>query len=198
MARPGLDGPGELYPEGGRVSLPVRKIVRDAVRDILADATYGFNPILAATAADYAIEPWVITYDQPGGNFFQGFLVGESAVEMADVLTYPAQVLYTTASENIVREKGRQFSGAVAVSIDNYIRFESRRDGVGLPEPWDADAWADCVEDVLIQVLHRRGLAWPTGVSYGGKYQIAREPIVQLPDGWAQRIPMQLAIEVNL
>jgi hypothetical protein len=179
------------------MSYPARKLVRDAVKTALADVTYGFNAKLAAIASTYGVTAWTFNFSAGSSNFLQAYLGGED-VDMTQIATFPAMLIYTTGMQQSAREKLRTFSGNLICNIDIYLQYAYRLDGVSFPEQDDIEKYSDAVSDVLTEIFQRRALAWPAGVSYSYQFQFEPDPAIPLADGWRQRLACQLAFQVNL
>lgn len=168
-----------------------RKFLRDAIRAIMADATTGFNATLASIAVSYGIAPFVIDWVPPSRSLFQGFLFADQVL-IAELIDFPACVLYTSASANQNFEKFRRFSGLITAHLDFYIDQGS---GIEVSQTEDVP---DAIEDVLIQIFNSPTVNLPSGIAWNGGIQSQRGPIRLVGDGYQQRIPFNLTFEVDV
>lgn len=175
----------------------IRKDIRVAMVAALADSTLGFNARLAAVAGEYAIQPFELDFGPDSYNFLQAFYGVPEDVELSAIRQWPAMVLYTTNATRNGQQKSVGFSGSVQAHIDIYLRYRLRDETVVDIETRDPESIADAVEDALLSVFQRRGLAWPTGCTYNGDINCDRDPVVLYGDGYLQRLATQLKFEVN-
>ncbi len=175
----------------------IRKDIRDAMVEALASPIDGFNARLAAVAGEYGIQPFDFDFGSDSYNFLQAFYGVPEDVELSAIRQWPAMALYTTNATRNGLQKGVGFSGAVQAHVDIYLRYRLRDESVTDMETRDTESIADAVEDALLSVFQRRGLAWPTGCTYNGEINCDRDPVVLYGDGYLQRLPTQLRFEVN-
>lgn len=178
-----------------------RKALRDAAVAALADTTYGFNAKLVAelTAASVTGHGFVIDFGATSKNFLQSYYTSAGEVDLSAVQTWPAIVLYTTQYQPTQLEKFRQVSGDVLLNVDVYLSFAFRNAGGSAyaMEGNNTEDVADCVEGAVFEVFQRKALTWPSGYTYGGLITPTREPVVQMADGYMQRLSFQLQFEVS-
>lgn len=169
-----------------------RKNVRDALNQALQHATNGFNAKLAAVAATYGIAAFTIDWTAGSKKFFQGFLTPE-AVDLSQVIEFPALILYTTTQASRAdREKFGKFAGDVSAQLDFYVEFRA-----GM-ETDLSDSYGDAIEDAILEVMAANlSIFHGLGVYWNGDYEATRDPVVQFQNGWGQRIPITLTFSVH-
>ena len=170
-----------------------RRRARKAVYDSLVHNTNGLNAKLTAAAAGYGIAPAPVVNFANSKQFLQGFLMREG-VNMSVLSERPALVLFTsTAASQTGREKYQKFAGDVTVDLHIYLEYQNGA------EQGDVERYGDLFEDALVECLFANALAMSAaGVYYNGDFQSEREFIMQLGDGWSQRILTQMIFEVTV
>lgn len=170
-----------------------RKRTRTAVYDALVSPTFGLNAKLAAAAPGYGVT--APTFDLAAGSsqFLQGFLLPE-ALDLSPLIVFPALVLYTSSARTESgREKFRKWTGDVQVESHFYLEQRAGR------EKDNTEVLGDLLEDAFVEVLNAaRSIFEGAGVTWGGDYSCDRDPVVQLENGWAQRIPISTLFEVTV
>ena len=165
-----------------------RKVTRDAVRTALSAAVTGFNAQLAAIAAAYSIVPYTIDWAAESRQTFQGYISPEQ-IDVSQIVEYPAVVLYTSDAINENFEKGHRFGGQVQAHMDWYLRFKT---GI---EVDDVESILDATEDAALEAINDYS-AWPANVIYNRQFQVSRDAISLLGEGWEQRIAVQMLFHV--
>lgn len=170
-----------------------RRRARKAVYDSLVHVTNGLNQKLLAAAGGYGISPAPSVNFANSKQFLQGFLATEG-VDMSVLSERPALVLFTsTAASQDGREKYRKFAGDVTVNLHFYLEYQNGA------EQGDVERYADLFEDALIECLASNAQAMnAAGAYWDGDYLSERDLIVQLGDGWGQRILTQMIFEVTV
>lgn len=170
-----------------------RKLVRDALRTALQHPTSGLNAKVRAAATEHGIEPFEIAWEEGSRQFLQGYFDAD-AVDLSPIFEFPGLVLYTSqAAKQPDREKFRDFAGDVIAQLDFYVEIRQGR------EFDNTESYGECFEDALLQVMAAtRSIFESAGAYWNGDIEIAANPVVQLQDGWAQRISTTLTFEVTL
>lgn len=168
-----------------------RKNVRDALVEALQHGTTGLNAQIATLAAAYSLAAFTFDWAAGSKQFIQAFLTPE-AVDMSKLIVFPSLVLYTsTAQSQRDREKFRKFTGDILAHLDFYFEYR-----VGM-EGDNTEAQGDLIEDAIIELLNAsRSIFESKGVYWNGDFASVRDPIVQFEDGWAQRVPIGILMEV--
>ena len=169
--------------------MQIRRRLRLAIRDVLADVSFGFNETLAQLAPDYGIDPFEIDFDEDSNNLFFGFLPPETNI--SSICEYPAFVIYTTDAQNTHEVKTVDFSGTVTAHVDVWIRFH---DG---PETRDTESICEAIEDAIVKCFERDAAPWPVGVNFTGNFQSFWQPIGQLEDGWERVLPLEFLFQIT-
>ena len=168
----------------------IRKTLRDSLISVLGNPSNGFNPTLAAIAADYGITPFAIDWTTGSKNLFCGFLPA-GQIEISEIAEYPAFVVYTSNAENRHTNKPKTFSGPVVAHVDVYVKFTTGA------EQHDTESVCEAIEDAIITCIERDSAAWPPSVGYTGQYTGFWTPITLLSNGWERIIPIEMLFEVN-
>jgi hypothetical protein len=174
--------------------LQTRKLIRDAIKAALSDATSGFNARFSSVATAYGITAVALNWSA-GSNTFVQMALPPEAEDLSQLIGAPLAIaLYTSisasSSQDPNRTKFSPFSGAILAHCDFYF---TKTTGLEID---DTESFLDAVEDAFIQVI--QGATWPSVVAYNGDISCAREPLVLIEDGYRQRIPFTLTLEVDL
>lgn len=168
-----------------------RKKVRDAATAILGNDFTGFNARLESLIAEYNLpKDFRVDWDNNSVTFFQGY-IDASQADGSQIASWPAVFVYTSNLVNENRQKPRTFSGTITLHIDVWLRF---RDGV---EQDDIESVCDAVEDAAISALYDDAAGWPPSVTPAAEYSVSKEPAQLMGDGWQQRIPIVIPVEVD-
>lgn len=172
-------------------SFPVSKTARDKVRDRLADAILGFNPVHAARAVTYGVDPITIDFTNPSRNFLQANIDADDVIG-SSVFNYPLMVLYVVSTNDEAHEK-TEFSGVTTVVIDVWLSWAEGN------VFFDMESWPDSVEDTMISIFNdRTNQDWGTSLLWDSRIKITRHKIEGAADGWRQLISFTLVFEVTL
>jgi hypothetical protein len=152
----------------------------------------GFNDGLAANAVNYGLSTFIqVSWTAPSNNFFPG-QVDFQDLETSGILKYPAACLYILESANANLEKFHQFSGPVRCVFEVGLSWTSIKGQVPF------DSYANCVEDVVIDVVNRmENQDWTNNVSYNGQIQCKRGPITFGAQNYRQKVGFSMMFEVD-
>jgi hypothetical protein len=168
------------------------------MRSALADPVHGFNAKLAAIAADYGIDAFIIDWAASGSeNFLQSFVEGAS--RDTSRLTGISVALYTSQSQqnrDQIVSKGLVFSGTIQAHLDFDLKFDG---GADVTDDL-TEAYADAVEDAVIAVLVDRAspVAVQQPIYFRGDFSSIRGPIDQTAAGYSQLLPFTFLYEVHV
>lgn len=177
----------------------IEQDLEDAARVILADANYGFNAKLAAALTAYGASEFgfVINFTEPSENFTLEKVTSFETGDLSTIKSWPALSLYVDTFQYTGGEKFIEFSGTALVQVDVFLRFQFR-DGTGHGmESHKSRSVANAVCHAMRQVFQRRGVAWPSGMTYHGQISGERTGLIPMADGWRNQLSFQLQIEVN-
>jgi hypothetical protein len=173
-------------------------IARRGVLSALSDPTGGINAAYDALRVEHDL-PQSVTFDfEPGSeNVISSYIAAANDIDISQIADYPALSIYTSEAKNANIEKGRSFSGLVTVHVDGWIRHQARRGSAdGMPFD-DTETVADVLEAAIAKCI-TDFVGWESGVVYNNEFQFTREPVVQIGDGWQQRIAGEFYIEVHV
>ena len=152
------------------------------VMALLTSTTSGVNArITTMEANDLALEA-------VGIRSFVAQNVSPEIAEMAGQAFYPAALVYCDRVENLQREKARNFSGRVHLTIE--IRQTQ--------ETLDAfDGNTEMYVDAVIALLSDARGEWGDGASYSGGYEVEYEPVGMGGKNLLQRAKVNFAVELS-
>lgn len=177
------------------MALLYRKTVRDAIVAVLSDAATGFNARLNASAIAYGIVPFTIDFTGAAQNFAL-CKIEPKDIELCELLSFPAACLYTEEAADTGIPRGITFSGEVIACLDFYLRQHT---GV---ESFDSESMLDAIEDAAMSAINNPAVHWPISSAisaiFARKNSANRDHLVQLGDGFGQRIGMRILFEVKV
>jgi len=177
------------------VALLYRKTIRDAIVAVLSAAGTGFNARLTASAVAYGIEPFSIDFTGADQNFAL-CKIDPQNIELCSLLNFPAGCLYTDEAADSGLPRGITFSGEVIACLEFYLR---QREGV---EGFDSESLLDATEDAAMSAINSPAVSWPINstisVIFARKNSAERDHLIQLGDGFGQRIRMRILFEVKV
>ena len=173
------------------MSTPVSKLVRDAIRERLADPTEGFTATHTLIAADYGVPALSVDFSGQSRQFFEG------AVDIDDIMgsspaKRPVLVLFTQSSINTVTQVGPLFSGQVTAVLQVHL---DQRSGNAVR---DYESPADAVEETLYRLFLVRDWSKPPEVTFGGDMSIQRGPVIPADTNWRQTITARLTFGAHI
>jgi hypothetical protein len=114
--------------------------------------------------------------------------VSPEIAETSGQAFYPALLVYCDRIQNLQREKSRDFSGRVHLTIE--IRQTQ--------ETLDAvDVNTEMYVDAVIALLGEARGQWGDGASYSGGYEVEYEPVVMGGKNFLQRAKVNFAVELS-
>jgi hypothetical protein len=185
-----------------------RKLVRDAIRAEMAHETTGFNAIFEALerydAEDhpngYRNIPDALDIDWSGSETFCEIALDESTYGLSQLAGPYGVSLSTSLSQTTDGTKFRKFAGDIIANLDFWVRHSAVQadDDDGSMETDDTESIGDAIEDAVIEVMSR-AIDWrgTYGVSYSGNIAVPRGGIIQLGDGYRQRVPIQFLFRLD-
>lgn len=175
------------------------RIARLAVRNLLANESQGFNTYLAAALAEASIAPFAVDFGPGSSSFFMGALEPDSDIlDSSQLNPEPLGLcLYTLGAVNSKQTNAALFSGLVEVRIDAYLKLRARNAQSPGVESDDTETPMDCVEEAIMQALHRPD-DWAAGVVYNFDWKSDRSPLLLFEDGYQQRVSIALAVGVRV
>jgi len=168
----------------------ISKLIRDAVKTQLAASTTGLNDRLAALAASYATDPYVIDWSATSPNFIFG-RVNPVAFEESSVFIFPLLTIDTVRTQDTRRIKFATFAGPVVVTIDVHHSWP-QESVLG-----DFASLVDLTEDAVISTLNDQNhQVWPGNVLWNGQITLQRGAIAMGGYGWLQSLQFICNFEV--
>ncbi|MCU1326882.1 MAG: hypothetical protein JWN34_2252 [Bryobacterales bacterium] len=169
-----------------------RKVVRDA---ILACLDAGFNGAIAELAGTYNVPAFSLDFSDESQNVLTG-TIEDQDVELSGLVDFPALTVDTNevqdGSPRVVR--GLQFSGSLIAQVD---LLERRRDG---REGRFAAARLEMAEDAVFSLFG--AYTWPVSstasIAYSRQASAQKGRLIELADGYAQRLSIQARFEVSI
>jgi len=177
-----------------------RLSVRQFLRQNLAAKDYGFNAVFARVAAECGVKPFDLDWEAGSPNVVEAFLYPQD-VALSQLIKWPGCVIYTSLSQDIRKEKGRQYSGAVMGHIDFVHRVQKGVAGsdAGMPFNDSTEILADAIDATINEIFD------PTSSNVieivGVKWQpprSPRQPITTWGTGYELKVPFEFTCEVNL
>ncbi len=161
------------------------RMVRDKIRSVLTDDTYGWNAQIAALAADSdweGISPtdpiWQpIDFSNPA-QFCETSIPPEDFEE--GKVRFPFITLYSSSStnQNEGRSRGLQFTAEVTAVLNVVLSWEAS-------EPVNSELRGDLIEHLMVNLFHRRSV-WNGPVTFNGESAFQRTPISTGAENWRQ------------
>lgn len=164
----------------------ISKLVRDTIRERLADPAAGWNITHAALATAAGVPAIAIDFSGTGAKqFFEG------QVDVDDVLgstaaKRPVMQIFTRASANTNACLRGIFSGTIEAYLLLHIE---QRSGNAVR---DYETPADVVEGVFYRLFMDRAWQKPSEVTFGGEISVTRGPVIAGDANWRQTITCRL------
>jgi len=126
----------------------VTKLVQDAVRTRLADATHGFNVTLESIRASYGFEPFAIDFAKrrADATFYEVHLDPRIVAETARPV-WPFATLFIEGFGGGARVVSSRFDGRLTVGLDVFL-------SISQSQPPTEDNRALAVNDTIIAVFN--------------------------------------------
>lgn len=162
----------------------VSQKVLDALYARLSSVTTGFNAGILAQAPVYSIPTDFMHIDWANTSRNFAFAqVNPDLLEQSGVFKYPFSCLYVLESGQTGEQKFTQFSGMVRCVFEVYLSWKS------MTGKQNHEAYANCVEDVVYDVVNRlENQNWGKPLVYNGMIQCKRGPLVFAAENWRQRV----------
>ncbi len=166
----------------------VSQKVTDAVLARLSSSTSGYNVGMEAQTINYGIPSTFaqIDWSPQTQNFFLA-QVNPDLLEQTSIFKYPLACLYTLESGQTGEQRFTQFSGIVRCVFELYLSWKAIK---GLQ---NHEAYANCVEDVVYDVINRvENQNWGKPLVYNGNIQCRRGPLQFAAENWRQRVAFSM------
>lgn len=175
----------------------ISKKVRDAAWLLLADATNGINPKLAALAGTYGIDIISFDFSASSLNVIQGSVLADD-VEQTSEYVSPYLIIRSLSSTDYTgtaRVKSLIFSGEVVMQFEYILEFPT-----SAVTP-DSESLGDAIEDVMYQTLQsipgQQFLNAHGGVLFPGAMNLQRQQVIQGGENWRQSIIFTATFNLN-
>lgn len=176
-----------------------RKLVRDAVKAVMSDLTYGFNAKFAAVKGTYGITDSVsLDWSDDSTSVFFGDMDSVST-KLAGHLT----LSISTRSRWTGKTRGVKWSGQVDAVLMFQVLYAAQQPDVDSGEVDDsmAEPWSEALEDAVVEVFSRPNIPW--GATYSVVYVRPPDcpspiPLETLEDGWRLTVPVEIGFEVDV
>lgn len=174
----------------------ISKKVRDAARLLMADATIGINPKIAALISTYGVPAFSFDFTSTSINVIQGSVLADDIEQTSEYIA-PYLILRSLSSADYTgtaRTKGLIFSGEVVMQFEYILEFAS-----SAVQP-DSESLGDLIEDVMYQTLQSiPGQQFLNGYSvlFPGAMQLQRQQVIQAGENWRQSIIFTAVFNLN-
>src|ERR1700733_15101386 len=154
----------------------------------------GYSGTLAAqvmallTSNTSGVNSRITTLKGVGIRSFVAMNVSPEIAETSGQAFYPALLVYCDRVQNLQREKSRDFSGRVHLTIE--IRQTQETLEV-------IDSNTEMYVDAVIALLGEARGQWGDGASYSGGYEVEYEPVVMGGKNFLQRAKVNFAVELS-
>ena len=170
----------------------VSQQVLTAVLSRLADQISGFNSGMSTNAGIYGIDTSYISIDWSSSstNFYIA-QVDPDLLEKTGLVKYPFACMYIKESGSTGDQKFTQFSGLVRCVLEFHMSWKQIK---GLQ---NHEVYANCVEDVVYDVVNRvENQDW-SPLTYNGQIQCKRGPLVYGAENFKQVVGFSMMFQVN-
>ncbi len=170
----------------------VSQRVLDAVYARLSSATDGFNARLAINAPAYNLPIFFqIEWTGTSQNFFFA-QINPDMLEQTGIFKYPMACMYIQESGQTGDERFHQFSGVVRCIFEVYLSWKNIRG------KQNHEAYANCVEDVVYDVIQRvENQNWAMPLVYNGMIQCRRGPLQFAAENFRQRVGFSMVFQIH-
>lgn len=171
----------------------VSQRVLDAVYARLSSVTSGFNVGIVNQAPNYNLSPNFVEIDwgQNSTNFYFA-QIDPLLLEQSGILRYPFACMYIKESAQTGEQRFNQFSGLVRCVFEVHLAWTQIK---GLR---NHEAYCNCVEDVVIDVINRvENQNWGKPLVYNGGIQSKRGPLVYGAKNFKQPIGFQMLFGIH-
>lgn len=168
----------------------IRRVARESLRNALGDSTNGFNAKMVSAAAEAGVIPFEIQWISPSKNFLQSYVDDEAVTAIGE---FPAAALYSVEAIEERGAKFRNFSGAVQINLDFFLRYEEIE---GVPTPfnrigereaqYDTESVVDAVFEAVVASIRAQPAKFIQTPAYDMRH--ACDPVQRLSDGYFQRV----------
>jgi hypothetical protein len=172
------------------------RMVREKIRAVLTDDTYGWNAQIAAlvSSTDWeGIPPddplWYPIDFSDNRQFRETSILPENLEE--GTIRFPFITVYSSSStnENQGRSKGLHFTAVVTAVVNVILSWEAS-------QPVNTELRGDLVEHLLINIFHRQSV-WNNSVTFNGESAIERTAISTGAENWRQGIAASFVFQVD-
>lgn len=178
-----------------------RKVIRDALRTALGDASNGFNAQLAAIATTYGITAWTLDFTPPSRNVVYGY-IDDGEFDVSNLVEFPGAFIYSVEAVDERRVKPAKFSGFVTFVIRMYLRLRALDDAdTGANQPdfgGDYEKWPDATEHALLAALRAGRATFQAAGFNHSEYRADRDSVISTGDGNIQVVNFTLGFEVTV
>lgn len=166
--------------------------VLTAVYNRLSDQSSGFNIGLSTAAAVYGISPTFAQIDwSPQSSNFYIAQIDPELLEKSGILRYPFACLYIKESGETNDQKFNQFSGLIRCIFEVHMSWGQIK---GLQ---NHEVYANCIEDVVYDVINRvQNQNW-SPVVYNGQIQCKRGPLIYGAQNFKQVIGFSMLFQLH-
>jgi hypothetical protein len=152
------------------------------VMALLTSTTSGVNSRITSIEANDT------TLKGVGIRSFVAMNVSPEIAETSGQALYPALLVYCDRVQNLQREKGRDFSGRVHLTIEIRQTQETLA---------AIDVNTEMYVDAVIALLGEARGQWGDGASYSGGYEVEYEPVAMGGKNFLQRAKVNFAVELS-
>jgi len=155
-------------------------------------ASDGFNAGITAQAPNYGLSPFIqVNWTANSTNFVLG-QIEPDLLDNTGIISYPFVTLYILESGQTGEQRFSQFSGLVRCIFDVYLSW------IPIKGKQNHDAYANCVEDVVYDVINRTpNQDWGKPLVYNGTIQCRRAPIIYGAENFKQKVGFAMLFGIH-
>lgn len=174
------------------------RIVREAVKGVLTNTTYGWNAEIDSLREDTDWEDlprgdtlWKsVSFSRDSSQFFETSIPIDDLIANASV-NFPLLTLSTqvATNQNQGRTKSVRFNGIVQVQFAVGLSWRQSK-------PGNTELRGDLVEHLIAKLFNTPGRY--TSVTYNGECIVSRSQVLTGAENWQQAIVAQLTFQVDV